>query len=233
MKTSHLIVNTLLKAGIDKIFSLSGNQIMPVYDAVIDKKIDIIHCRHEAAAVFMADGYAQTSGKIGIALVTAAPGFTNALGPLYAIKANQSPILLLSGDSPLSQDGLMAFQELNQYEIIRELVKKSKKINQLNEIENNIYEAIDLARSGRPGPVHLSLPFDILNETISKNNTSISTKDKTTDPQLASSTLKKINDIINASETPLVITGPSLSEARNKIFYQKLNFWLDAYQGRK
>ena len=56
MKTSHLIVNTLLKAGIDKIFSLSGNQIMPVYDAVIDKKIDIIHCRHEAAAVFMADG---------------------------------------------------------------------------------------------------------------------------------------------------------------------------------
>ena len=153
MKTSHLIVNTLLKAGIDKIFSLSGNQIMPVYDAVIDKKIDIIHCRHEAAAVFMADGYAQTSGKIGISLVTAAPGFTNALGPLYAIKANQSPILLLSGDSPLSQDGLMAFQELNQYEIIRELVKKSKKINQLNEIENNIYEAIDLARSGRPGPV--------------------------------------------------------------------------------
>ena len=130
MKTSHLIVNTLLKAGIDKIFSLSGNQIMPVYDAVIDKKIDIIHCRHEAAAVFMADGYAQTSGKIGISLVTAAPGFTNALGPLYAIKANQSPILLLSGDSPLSQDGLMAFQELNQYEIIRELVKKSKKINQ-------------------------------------------------------------------------------------------------------
>ena len=223
MKTSHLIVNTLLNAGIDKIFSLSGNQIMPVYDAVIDKEIEIIHCRHEAAAVFMADGYAQTSGKIGIALVTAAPGFTNALGPLYAIKSNQSPILLLSGDSPLSHDGLMAFQELNQNEIIRELVKKSKKITQINEIENNIYEAIDLARSGRPGPVHLSLPFDVLNETILKHNPSISTKHKKTDPQLASSTLKKINDIINASKTPLVITGPSLSEARNKILYQKLN----------
>ena len=61
MKTSDLIVNTLLNAGTDKIFSLSGNQIMPFYDAVIDKEIEIIHCRHEAAAVFMADGYAQTS----------------------------------------------------------------------------------------------------------------------------------------------------------------------------
>ena len=86
----------------------------------------------------------------------------------------------------------MAFQELNQNEIIRELVKNSTKITQINEIENNIYEAIDLAKSGRPGPVHLSLPFDVLNETISIHTPSISTKDKKTDPQLASSTLKKL-----------------------------------------
>ena len=92
MRGAELLIKSIVAAGIDKIFTLSGNQIMPIFDAAIDSKIDLIHCRHEAAAVFMADGYAQTSGKVGIALVTAAPGFSNALGPLYALRASQSPV---------------------------------------------------------------------------------------------------------------------------------------------
>ena len=89
MRASDLLIESILNSGINKIFSLSGNQIMPIFDSVIDLDMKIIHCRHEASAVFMADGYAQSSGNTGIALVTAAPGFTNSLGPLYAIKANQ------------------------------------------------------------------------------------------------------------------------------------------------
>ena len=115
MRGADILVQSIAKSGTDIIFSVSGNQIMPIFDAVIDSKIKIVHCRHEASAVFMADGYSQTSGKVGIALVTAAPGFSNALGPLYAIKATQSAVVLLSGDSSVSQDGLMPFQELNYF----------------------------------------------------------------------------------------------------------------------
>ena len=157
MRASDLLIKSIVNSGINKIFSLSGNQIMPIFDSVVDLDMEIIHCRHEASAVFMADGYAQSSGNTGIALVTAAPGFTNSIGPLYAIKANQSPVLLLSGDSPLSQKGLMSFQELNQTKISKELVKKSWRIEDANLIGKEVTEAISLTRKGRPGPVHIAL----------------------------------------------------------------------------
>ena len=99
---AELLLKSIFNSGVDKIFTLSGNQIMPIYNAAIDLDIEMVHCRHEASAVFMADGYAQSSGKVGVALVTAAPGFTNSLGPLFAINSNQSPVLLLSGDSAIT-----------------------------------------------------------------------------------------------------------------------------------
>ena len=77
MTGAELLLKCIFNSGVDKIFTLSGNQIMPIYDAAIDLGIEMVHCRHEASAVFMADGYAQSSGKVGVALVTAAPGFTN------------------------------------------------------------------------------------------------------------------------------------------------------------
>ena len=114
MRGADLLAKSILKSGTDKIFTVSGNQIMPFFDAAIDVKLELIHCRHEASAVFMADGFFQTSGKVGIALVTAAPGFTNALGPLYSINQSQSAIVLLSGDTPFYQESLMSFQKLDQ-----------------------------------------------------------------------------------------------------------------------
>ena len=222
MRASDLLIASILNSGINKIFSLSGNQIMPIFDSVIDLDLEIIHCRHEASAVFMADGYAQSSGNTGIALVTAAPGFTNSLGPLYAIKANQSPVLLLSGDSPLSQNGLMSFQELNQTKISKELVKKSWRIEDANLIGKEVTEAISLTQNGRPGPVHIALPFDILNETIEKvppQNTNISEPNNII---IKSDKLQVTEKLLNKSQKPLIVTGPSLSESRNKDLYKRL-----------
>ena len=222
MRASDLLIKSILNSGINRVFSLSGNQIMPIFDSVVDLDMEIIHCRHEASAVFMADGYAQSSGNTGIALVTAAPGFTNSLGPLYAIKANQSPVLLLSGDSPLSQNGLMSFQELNQTKISKELVKKSWRIEDANLIGNDIAEAISLTKKGRPGPVHIALPFDILNEkivTVTSQNTKKSGPNIIT---IESEKLQAIEKLLFKSQKPLIITGPSLSESRNKDFYKQL-----------
>jgi len=87
---------------VSTVFSLSGNQIMPVYDALIEYDTRIIHTRHEAAAVFMAEAYAQVSDGIGVALVTAGPGFANALGAMYSSLMSEVPVILLSGDAPVN-----------------------------------------------------------------------------------------------------------------------------------
>ena len=219
---AELLLHSIAKAGVDKIFTLSGNQIMPIYNAAIDFEIDMIHCRHEASTVFMADGYAQTSGKIGVALVTAAPGFTNSLGPLYAINSSQSPILLLSGDSPLTQENMMAFQELGQTNIAKGLVKKSLRIESTESIGQEIAKAIKIATSGRPGPVHIALPFDILNNKVATKNLvekEYNVKAKTLDKK----DRKYLFSEIKKSIKPIIITGPSLSKSRNKLLYEKVN----------
>ena len=114
MRGANLVTEALASAGVTTIFSLSGNQIMPVYDACLDTGLRIIHTRHEAAAVFMADAHAQLTGTLGVCMVTAAPGAANALGPLFSARLSDSPVLFLTGDSPVAQDGRGAFQELDQ-----------------------------------------------------------------------------------------------------------------------
>lgn len=162
MRGADLLVQTLAAAGVMKIFSLSGNQIMPIYDACLDAKIEIIHTRHEAAAVFMADAYAQLTGQIGVCMVTAAPGASNALGPLFTARQSESPVLFLTGDSPLSQDGKGAFQELDQVPMTAALTKLSFRAKSAAGLGKDMARAIRMALSGRPGPVHVALPFDVV-----------------------------------------------------------------------
>jgi len=162
MNGANLLVSTLSTIGVRTIFTLSGNQIMPIFDACIDADIKLIHVRHEAAAVYMAEAWAQLSGDIGVALVTAGPGFANGLSPLYSASASESPVLLLSGDSPLQQDSLGAFQELDQVSVSKSLTRFSKRPQKADELSSDLAKAIKIARSGRMGPVHLALPFDLL-----------------------------------------------------------------------
>ena len=96
MRGADLVVRTLREAGVEKIFTLSGNQIMPVFDACIGSGIELIHVRHEAAAVYMADAWSQLTGGVGVALVTAAPGFLNCLTALYGTTGTESAVVLLS-----------------------------------------------------------------------------------------------------------------------------------------
>ena len=114
MRGADIVAQSLKKSGTKTIFALSGNQIMPIFDACIDAEITLYHVRHEAATTYMADCWAQLTGKVGVALVTAAPGFANALSPLYSARFAESPVVLLSGDSPIAADGSGAFKELDQ-----------------------------------------------------------------------------------------------------------------------
>ncbi len=164
MRGADLLINSLALAGVRRIFSLSGNQIMPLYDACFEAGIEIIHTRHEAAAVYMAEAYAQLTGQVGVAMVTAGAGAANALGPLFTARESDTPVLLLTGDSPLAQDGMGAFQEMPQEAMIGPLVKRSIRPKAVQNLGRDIADACRIAQSGRPGPVHMALPFDVLNE---------------------------------------------------------------------
>lgn len=157
-----VLMHSLKTAGVDRIFTLSGNHIMPVFDAALDSGIELIHTRHEASAVHMADAYARITGKVGIALVTGGPGHANAVSALYTAQMAEAPVVLLSGHAPNEHLGLGAFQEMRQAEMAAPVTKASWTCAGPDQIAEDMARAIRIARSGRPGPVNLNLPTDAL-----------------------------------------------------------------------
>ena len=97
MRGADALARAMAEARATRLFSLSGNQIMPVYDACLDAGVEIVHTRHEAAAVHMADAWARISGEVGVALVTAGPGHANAVSALFSAKMSESPVVAMSG----------------------------------------------------------------------------------------------------------------------------------------
>ena len=212
MRGADLLVQTLSAAGVTRIFSLSGNQIMPIYDACFDTGIEIIHTRHEAAAVFMAEAYAQLTGTIGVAMVTAGAGAANALGPLFTCCGSETPVLLLTGDSPMSQDGMGAFQELNQVRMTDPVTKLSLRPSKVQELGLDTARAVRTALSGRSGPVHMALPFDLVEADAT--NARIPT-DVAKDPMpLTQADAKLIATEIATAKRPLVLCGPAMTATR-------------------
>ncbi len=222
MRGADLITNTLRSAGVERIFTLSGNQIMPVFDACIDCAIEPVHVRHEAAAVYMADAWAQLNDDIGVALVTAGPGLVNALSPLYSAMAAESPVLLLSGDSPAAQDGIGAFQELAQTAVSAPLTKAALRCNNASELGNNIANAIQIAKSGRPGPVHLVLPFDLLNQEVNQPDLPMAHQFVPEVVTLGQGVIDKVLRTIELSNHPLILVGPAQNRSRAGNVLRKL-----------
>src|SRR4051812_17705793 len=118
-----LLARTLRLAGSGPIFTLSGHQILPVYDAGLDADLRFVDTRHEAAAVHMADAWSRLNGQPGVALVTAAPGHANALTAVATAWMSESPLLLLSGGTDLPNVGRGGFQEMDQIGMIRPISK--------------------------------------------------------------------------------------------------------------
>ena len=217
MNGAELLVDTLVQASVRRIFSLSGNQIMPVYDACIDAGISIVHVRHESAAVHMADAWAQITGEIGVALVTAGPGFGNALSALFSARHSESPVLLLSGDSPVGADGNGAFQELEQVDITRPLVKTARRPGRVDQLGHDTAAAITCARSGRPGPAHVALPFDVLNATVG-GACRVEAMELERRPRALSSPIAdEVVRRIARAKRSIVLTGPCMNRSREGV----------------
>ena len=215
---STAVIQSLANQGVEVIFSLSGNQIMPLYDACIDANIRIIHTRHEGAAVYMAEAYAQFSGKIGVALVTAGPGLLNAVSALYSAARSETPLLLISGDAASRLDGQGAFQELDQISVTRPITKFSARPTKPEEMLPALEKTITTAMAGTPGPVHLALPFDLLSASnglsASIGMAPLPQIAPTVASGLSTAQSAELTAALQRAERPVVITGPQCNQSR-------------------
>ena len=161
---AEMVVQSLVDQGVKQVFGYPGGAVLDIYDALHTLGgIDHVLVRHEQAAVHMADGLARATGEVGVVLVTSGPGATNAITGIATAYMDSIPLVILSGQVATSLIGYDAFQECDMVGISRPVVKHSFLVKQTEDIPGVLKKAFWLAASGRPGPVVVDLPKDILN----------------------------------------------------------------------
>ena len=166
----HLFIRCLKQEGIEKVFTIVGDTILPLVDAAADEGIEFIDTRHEGAALHMADGYARITGRPACGIFTGGPGFSNAISALPAIYTSESPVIFVAGSAELPEKGMTAFQEIDQVSMAAPVTKGSWLIHDLKRIPEYVATAFRTATTGRPGPVHLTLPIDLQDAEISEED---------------------------------------------------------------
>lgn len=167
MTGAQALLSGMESAGITQVFGYPGGCIMPVYDALLNSSIRHYLCRHEQACALAADGYARSSGSLGVAIATSGPGATNLLTGVANAAMDSVPLLVITGQVPSGLIGTDAFQEVDVLGLTFGITKHSYLITDAAEIPATLQEAIDLAQSGRPGPVWIDISKDALLATIS------------------------------------------------------------------
>ena len=155
------IVQCLEREGVEYVFGLSGGAAMPIFDALVDSKIKLILTRHEQGATHMADGYARSTGRPGVVLVTSGPGATNTVTGLLTAQMDSAPIIVICGQTNAVNLGKDAFQEADVTGITYPVVKHSYLIKNAADIPRIMREAFHIATTGRPGPVLIDVPKDV------------------------------------------------------------------------
>lgn len=223
IRGADVAARTLANAGVKQVFSLSGNHIMPVYDAALDAGLAITHTRYEGAAVHMADAWARLTGEVGVALLTGGPGHANGVGALYTALASESPVVLLSGHAPLRELGRGSFQEMRQAEMAAPVVKASWTAQSAVTLGDDIAQAMRIAASGRPGPVHLSLPFDLLEAKIDAAGLPAGEACKPRVLPLGDAAAAAVLELIAQAQRPLVLVGAVMSNGRASAVREQLS----------
>jgi acetolactate synthase-1/2/3 large subunit len=155
------LIQCLEREGVEYVFGLSGGAAMPIFDALVDSKLKLILVRHEQGATHMADGYARSTGKPGVVLVTSGPGATNTVTGMLTALMDSVPMIVLTGQTISPMLGKDAFQEADVTGITYPVVKHSYLVKNPNDIPRITREAFHLATTGRPGPVLIDLPKDV------------------------------------------------------------------------
>jgi len=166
MTGAQALIKSLEMAGVEVMFGLPGGAILPVYDPIIDSPIRHILVRHEQGAGHMAEGYAQATGRPGVAMVTSGPAATNIVTPLCNAYMDSTPIVVITGQVPFTAIGTDAFQECDTTGITMPVTKHNWLITDAQDIPRIVKEAFHVATTGRPGPVLVDVPKDISNSQM-------------------------------------------------------------------
>ena len=164
---SQAIIKCLQEEGVDTIFGFPGGAVIDLYDELLDSDIKHVLVRHEQGAVHAADGYARATGKVGVALLTSGPGATNGVTAIATAYMDSIPVVVFTGQVPRALIGNDAFQEVDIVGITRPCTKHNYLVSDPNELVATIREAFYLASSGRPGPVLIDLPKDVVASMMS------------------------------------------------------------------
>ena len=213
LRGADVVMRTLERSGASKVFTLSGNHIMSLFDAALETRLELVHTRHEAAAVHMADAWGRMTGEVGIAMVTGGPGHANAVGALYTALCAESPMVLLSGHAGTDELGRGGFQEIRQADMAAPVSKASWTARSIETLGQEVAQALRIAKVGRPGPVHLSLPSNFLDAHIAADRlhwpepSAWMPASSTLAPAIAAGVVAEIA----AARRPLVLAGPHFS----------------------
>ncbi|HEX9848288.1 MAG TPA: biosynthetic-type acetolactate synthase large subunit [Acidimicrobiia bacterium] len=159
---SHSLLRSLEHEGVEMMFGVPGGAILPAYDPLLDSPIRHVLARHEQGAGHMAEGYAMASGRVGVALTTSGPGATNLITPLQNAKMDSTPLVAITGQVASAAIGSDAFQEAHTTGLAMHCTKHSYLVTDADRIPETVHEAFHIAATGRPGPVLIDIPKDVL-----------------------------------------------------------------------
>jgi acetolactate synthase-1/2/3 large subunit len=204
----HLVARTLKEAGVGHVFTLCGGHILPIYDGCVTEGIRVIDMRHEQACAHAGDAYARLTRNIGVAVVTAGPGVTDAVTGVANAYSARSPLLLIGGAAPLGLRGLGALQETEQVALLRPITKGSWTVAETRQIPEVLTTAIRVALTGRPGPVFVEIPVDLLLTAIEDRLAPIPTRYVHRNPVPADpDDVRTLARLISRAERPVIMAG--------------------------
>ena len=222
MKTDggQALIRSLEREGVEVMFGLPGGAILPVYDPIIDSKIRHILVRHEQGAGHMAEGYAQATGKPGVAMVTSGPAATNIVTPLCDAYLDSIPMVVITGQVPTAAIGTDAFQECDTTGITASITKHNFLVTEAQDIPQVIKEAFHIATTGRPGPVLVDIPKDIVDPTNPRSslewddNVEIDLPGYKVDTSVDPEAIQKAVELIQNAERPILYIGGGILKSR-------------------
>jgi acetolactate synthase-1/2/3 large subunit len=207
MTGAQILVETLIEQGVTDVFGYPGGQVLDIYDELFkaSDRINHILTAHEQGASHAADGYARATGKVGVVIATSGPGATNLVTGIANAMLDSIPMVAITGNVPTSLIGKDSFQEINITGITLPITKHNYFVTDVNELEDIIHEAFQIAKSGRPGPVLIDIPKDVQMAKCEFNKTAV------VDPfpydEISDDDINKAGELINKAKHPYIYIG--------------------------
>ncbi len=205
---ARALVESLEKAGVEVLFGYPGGAVLDIFNQLPEAKFRFVLGRHEQGSAHMADGYARATGKVGVCLVTSGPGATNTITGLATANMDGIPMLLITGQVPLSQIGTDAFQEADMSGICRAVTKHSFLVKSADEIPETVAEAFYIATHGKPGPVVIDIPKNC-QQAMTKAQYPERVSLRAYHPESSASTaqINKFAKLVNEAKKPVIYAG--------------------------